>query len=145
MIEVAGKLVPNPPVKVGEHCCDNAELDPLFKETAVTKPVDFHSFRRAFSTALADAGVNAQLAMRLASHSDERTHMRYVMTTPAMKAIPDAAVPRLPLGLLHQQPKKTQRVLNVEAIRPARRISPAILARPDRFERPTTGFEVPTR
>jgi integrase len=72
----------------------NAKRDPLFYETTVTKPVDFHSFRRAFSTALADAGVNAQQAMRLASHSDEKTHMRYVMTTPAMKQIPGAAVPK---------------------------------------------------
>jgi hypothetical protein len=30
--------------------------------------------------------------MRLASHSDEKTHMRYVMTTPAMKQIPEAAI-----------------------------------------------------
>lgn len=37
------KLAPNP------H-------DPLYSETAVTRPVDFHSFRRAFNTALAEAG-----------------------------------------------------------------------------------------
>jgi hypothetical protein len=37
------KLAPNP-------------RDPLYFETETTPPVDFHSFRRAFSTALAEAG-----------------------------------------------------------------------------------------
>ena len=35
-------------------------------ETAKTLPVDFHSFRRAFSSAAAVAGFNAETAMRLA-------------------------------------------------------------------------------
>ncbi len=46
--------------------------DPLYCETATTLPVDWHSFRRAFSSALADAGVNVQHAMHLAAHSDPR-------------------------------------------------------------------------
>jgi hypothetical protein len=81
------KLAPNP-------------RDPLYYETATTLPVDFHSFRRAFNTALAEAGVNVQHAMLLASHSDARTHMRYVMKTAAMRTIPEAAIPRLPVGVL---------------------------------------------
>lgn len=40
--------------------------DPLYFETATTLPVDFHSFRRAFSTALAEAGINVQHATHLA-------------------------------------------------------------------------------
>ena len=76
------KLAPNP-------------RDPLYFETATTLPVDFHSFRRAFNTALAEAGVNVQQAMHLAAHSDAKTHMRYVMRTAAMRAIPDAALPAL--------------------------------------------------
>jgi integrase len=80
------KLAPNP-------------SDPLYHETATTLPVDFHSFRRAFNTALAEAGVNVQQAMSLASHSDARTHMRYVMKTAAMRTIPEAAIPRLPVQL----------------------------------------------
>jgi len=91
------------PVNVGEACCPKMSKDPLYTETAVSRRVDFHSFRRAFSTALAMAGVNSQQAMRLASHSDEKTHMRYVMTTAAMKEIPAAAVPKLPIGLLRQK------------------------------------------
>ena len=68
----------------------------LFHETATTLPVDFHSFRRAFNTALATAGVNVQTAMRLANHSDERTHMRYVMAAPELRRIPEAAIPHVP-------------------------------------------------
>jgi integrase len=68
----------------------------LFHDTATSLRVDFHSFRRAFNTALAAAGVNVQLAMKLAGHADERTHMRYVMDAPEMRRIPDAAIPKLP-------------------------------------------------
>jgi hypothetical protein len=74
--------------------------DPLYFETATTLPVDFHSFRRAFNTALAAAGVNAQQAMVLAHHADMKTHMRYVQATPEMRRIPERALPRLHL----QQP-----------------------------------------
>jgi integrase len=81
------KLAPNP-------------RDPLYFDTATTLAVDFHSFRRAFNTALAEAGVNVQHAMHLAAHSDPKTHMRYVMNTAAMRTIPDAALPQLPAGRL---------------------------------------------
>lgn len=80
-------------------CCPGLARDPLYAETATTLPVDFHSFRRAFASALAAAGTNAQHAMRLANHSDPRVHMRYVMDGPEMRAIPDAAVPVLPAGI----------------------------------------------
>ena len=73
--------------------------DPLYFETAASLPVDFHSFRRAFNTALAEANVSVQRAMALASHSDAKTHMRYVMRTRGMRTIPDAALPRLPSAL----------------------------------------------
>jgi integrase len=46
------KLAPNP-------------ADPLYFETTTTLPVDWHSFRRAFASALAEAGVNVQQAMHL--------------------------------------------------------------------------------
>jgi integrase len=81
------KLAPNP-------------RDPLYFETATTLPVDFHSFRRAFASALAEAGVNVQHAMHLTAHSDPRVHARYVMRTSAMRAIPEAAIPRLGPGPL---------------------------------------------
>ena len=69
--------------------------DPLYYETATSLPVDFHSFRRAFNSALADAGVNVQHAMKLAGHSNVSTHMRYVSRSKAMQSIPDAALPNL--------------------------------------------------
>jgi hypothetical protein len=74
--------------------------DPLYFDTATTLAVDFHSFRRAFNTALAEAGVNVQHAMHLAAHSDPKTHMRYVMNTTAMRTIPEAALPQLLAGRL---------------------------------------------
>jgi len=84
-----------PAMKIREACCPNMVHDPIFSDTATTLRVDFHSFRRAFSTALAETGVNAQTAMRLASHADEKTHMRYVMRTAAMRRIPETVVPKI--------------------------------------------------
>jgi integrase len=77
--------------------------DPLYFETETTLPVDFHSFRRAFSTALAEAGVNVQHAMNLAAHSDPRVHARYVMRTAAMRTVPAAALPVLALKALPER------------------------------------------
>ncbi len=79
--------------------------DPLYFETASTLPVDFHSFRRAFASALADAGVNVQHAMILSAHSDPKVHARYVMRTVAMQAVPDAALPPLAMVELTETPK----------------------------------------
>ncbi len=62
-------------------CCPELASDPVYNETAWSLPVDFHSFRRAFSTGLAEAGVNAQHAMLLAGHADTRAHSLYVMDT----------------------------------------------------------------
>lgn len=50
--------------------------DRMYFATATTLPVDFHSFRRTFDTALAEAGVNVQHAMHLAAHSDPGVHQR---------------------------------------------------------------------
>ena len=94
------------PLKVDEPCCTLHAVDPLYSETPTTLPVDFHSFRRAFNTALAEAGVNVQHAMHLAGHSDTKTHMRYVMQTTAMGRIPAAAVPRLAPGSLGVLPRR---------------------------------------
>jgi integrase len=82
-----GKIAPNP-------------RDPLYFETATTLPVDFHSFRRAFASALAEAGVNVQHAMHLTAHSDPRVLARYVMRTTAMRLIPEAVIPRLEARVL---------------------------------------------
>jgi integrase len=66
----------------------------LHFETATTLPVDFHSTRRAYATALARAGVNEQTAMGLTGHSDPKVHQRYVAEL-AVKELPVAALPPL--------------------------------------------------
>jgi integrase len=121
-VDPNGTAVPNP-------------SDPLFFETATTLPVDFHSCRRAFSTALAEAGVNVQTAMRLSAHSDEKVHMRYVGRTAAMRQIPEAAVPKLPAGLFDS----ARSVPNAD---PPDSRSPGFAAPPRRLERPTNGLGI---
>jgi integrase len=68
----------------------------LFEESEFTRPVDFHSFRRAFSQGLAEAGVNAQTAQALTGHSSLDVHERYLRNTAAVRTIPEAALPKLP-------------------------------------------------
>jgi integrase len=71
---------------------DRAELH---EGSAKRARCNFHSFRHAFNSALADAGVNMQHAMSLASHSDAKTHMGYVEASASMKLIPASAMPLL--------------------------------------------------
>ncbi len=66
----------------------------LHHETAWSRPADFHSFRRAFKTRLAETGISTEHAMHISGSSDPRTHARYVMATEAMQKIPAAALPR---------------------------------------------------
>jgi len=63
-----------------------------------TKPVDFHSWRRAYVQSLADAGVSAQDAAALAGHSTLEAHMRYLSNTTRLRSVPDSALPKI--GLL---------------------------------------------
>jgi integrase len=62
-----------------------------------TLPVDFHSWRRAFNQALADAGVNAQTAMTLAGHSSMAAHQVYLANAAKVVAMPESALPKLPV------------------------------------------------
>jgi site-specific recombinase XerD len=71
----------------------------IHKDTQTSKRVDWHSFRRAFATSLAEANVSEQRAMHLTAHADSKVHARYVLETQAMQIIPDAAVPLLPTSL----------------------------------------------
>lgn len=65
----------------------------LFLETEYTLPVDFHSWRRAYSQALADADVNAQKAMALAGHASPAAHARYLANAGKLRRLPEAALP----------------------------------------------------
>ncbi|HKY37157.1 MAG TPA: hypothetical protein VJN18_14530 [Polyangiaceae bacterium] len=67
----------------------------LLTDTDQTARVDFHSFRRHFNQALADAGVNAQQAQALAGHSSLAAHERYLKNTSKARTIPDEALPAL--------------------------------------------------
>ncbi len=108
--------------------------DPLYHETATTMPVDFHSFRRAFNTALAEAGVNVQQAMHLSGHTDPNVHMRYVQSTGAMRRAPASAIPALPPGLHEACPQ------GLETSQSATIDSGADPQVPDSIE-PSTGLE----
>jgi integrase len=71
----------------------------LLEPAATTLPADFHSWRRAYSQALADANVNAQQAKALAGHATEAAHNRYLLNSEKMRAIPEAALPWLTTSL----------------------------------------------
>jgi len=70
----------------------------LFEESDTTLPVDFHSFRRAFATALDDADVPERQAMDLADQADARTRKRYTKHAKRARHIPVAAIPRRPVS-----------------------------------------------
>ena len=67
----------------------------LLEETEYTLPVDFHSWRRAFNQALAEAGVNAQQAQALAGHASMAAHERYLRNTEKMRTLPAGALPNM--------------------------------------------------
>jgi integrase len=60
-------------------------------DTDETRAVDFHSFRRAYVTALARSGLNHQTAMALSGHTDLATHQRYMAA--GVLTVPPAALP----------------------------------------------------
>jgi len=66
--------------------------DELLNGSATVQPVDFHSTRRAYATALALAGVNEQQAMALTGHADSKTHRLYLEAL-NVRALPETAVP----------------------------------------------------
>ena len=70
----------------------------LLGGAAYVLPVDFHSWRRAYCQALADAGVNAQQARALAGHSTEAAHERYLRSSDKVRVLPSGARPRVDLA-----------------------------------------------
>jgi hypothetical protein len=57
--------------------------------------VGFHSWRRAYSQALANAGASAQQAQALAGHASLDAHQRYLHNTAKMAEVPAAALPSI--------------------------------------------------
>ncbi len=90
--------------------------------------LDFHSFRRAFNTALGAAGVNVQQAMALAGHRTPQTHLVYVKL--AQRGALETPTEALPV--LQKAPAAPF------ALPPANDSR----ARPVGFEPTTLGFEV---
>ena len=79
----------------------DAEELPLLAATEFTLPVDFHSGRRAYKQALADAGVELITAMALSGANDVKSHQRYLPNTAKAREIPAAALPNL--SIVHAQ------------------------------------------
>ena len=55
---------------------DSPRWAELFTETEFTRPVDFHSWRRAYCQSLANIGLSAQQAQKLAGHANLAAHER---------------------------------------------------------------------
>ena len=80
----------------------------VHNDTPTSRKVDWHSFRRAFATALAEAGTNEQTARLLVAHADANVHAKYVQQTKAMQVIPAAAIPQLgAFGTVEKSPSVT--------------------------------------
>ena len=112
----------------------------IHHDTPKSRRADFHSFRRAFSTALAEAGVNEQRAMQLTAHADSKTHARYVQKSSAMQVIPKAAVPLMPASFASGKVPAGPLRLLAKGGDPEKAEKQA---RPVRFELTTSGFEGP--
>jgi len=110
----------------------------LFEETVHTRPVDFHSWRRAYVQALADAEVNAQQAAALAGHASLAAHGRYLANTAHARELPAAALPSLTVQAAASK-GETFAPAPAETPTPQIRAQP-FLAPPTRFERVTFGL-----
>jgi len=64
----------------------------LFAESAYTRPLDFHSFRRQFKQSLADAGIDIQTSMALSGATDPSAHRRYLANTTKARHLPEATL-----------------------------------------------------
>lgn len=83
----------------------------ILEGTTRNRPVDFHSFRRAFATGLRHAKVDARDAMRLTHHTSYETHQRYVRDDGPIAAPPMAALPTLgPVLPVLEKPKTPPRL-----------------------------------
>jgi integrase len=67
----------------------------LLEDTPFTKPVDFHSWRRAYSQALGDAGLSATQTQKATGHASLSALERYLHNTTKMAAVPAAALPTI--------------------------------------------------
>jgi integrase len=111
---------------------DSARWRELFEETEETRPVDFHSWRRRFVQALADMGMNAQQAQKLAGHADLSAHERYLRSSARTLEIPSEALPDLSSRVLPHRWTKPSAPNNESSL---------FSARPAGLEPATSGLE----
>ncbi len=121
-----------PAPKKDGTCCPAMAADPLFTDLERTSKVDWHSFRRAFASGLARAGVDERTALLVTAHTTSTVHRRYLSSDLAMRALPSEAFP-----ILNKDPRNADRFRN--ATRASRKAKDS--APPDRFERSTNGLE----
>jgi len=87
------------------------ELDPtatwsrrqieLLQGTDRYLPVDFHSWRRAYCQAVAGSGLDSTASKKLSSHDTEAAYNRYLRSSGTALQLPDGALPKSPLLLVH--------------------------------------------
>ena len=71
----------------------------LLKGTDRYRPVDFHSWRRAFCQAVAASGLDGTAAKKLSSHDTEAARDRYLRSAGTALELPEGALPTIPLTL----------------------------------------------
>jgi Phage integrase family len=70
-------------------------VERVFEDTPFTKPVDFHSWRRAYSQALGDAGLSATQIQKGTGHASLSALERYLHNTSKMAVVPAGALPTI--------------------------------------------------
>src|SRR5664279_878942 len=93
----ASEVVANASLYHSVYYTAGLRRSPTGTHTRLTRRIDFHSGRRKFVQALADIGLNAQQAQKLAGHSDLASHERYLHSTSKTLTIAAGALPDLRL------------------------------------------------
>jgi len=76
---------------------DSEEWRELFEGTENVRPLNFHSFRHAFTQACHEAGLSVAEVMALTGHRSIDAHKEYMgLGKPRSVVLPDAALPALP-------------------------------------------------
>lgn len=132
----------------GAECCENLRHDPIYRDQAKTRCVDFHSFRRAYVTGCTRAGMSTQTIKLHSGHKSEKVLRDYTDRQLAREPLPPEALPKLsaPPRL---PPKRTPKgsskckVLAPQVPEPKNDSTenPMNSARPPRLERGTRGLE----
>lgn len=97
----AGVRRPLPGYELAKTDTERRKLCAMQVDTAVSRKVEFHSTRRAYITALRRVNVDPSLSMKLAGHTEWRTHMRYDERGKVLVPPNEALLPISASGSLH--------------------------------------------